>query len=207
MTALPILIAVFCQVDGSTAITPVAKAYGNTDLVCGPRCLRFILEHYGRKMELLDLVRRTQWPTIENGASLADLDETLRSNGIHTFALRMPEGMDLDWPYPVLLHVQGKGHPVGHFSVWLPRQTGSPALIWDGLNGYQYWEPWALSGSVTVLLTSPLSIDDAMGTAAIRPAPSTLQGVLLLAITCGISGGLYSVKLRRVFTAYSFMSP
>lgn len=110
-----------------------------SELVCGPRCVRFLLEYYGKgkDTELVELIRETQWPDLERGASLAALSKSLEGRGIYTHALRLPAEAGLRWPFPVILHLQGvtPGDSAGgHYVVWLPESSPSRTLVISGLD-------------------------------------------------------------------------
>jgi hypothetical protein len=127
------------------------------DRVCGPRCARYVLHHYGVEEDLATLVRETQWPDFESGASLASLAEALEKRGVHTCALRLSSSARLCWPHPVIVHLRGVAGQMDHFVLWKPADE-------DGGEGV-YFEPGDLSHltgatiargrSGVVLLTSP----------------------------------------------------
>ncbi len=140
MTASLLLVALaFSPGEQPSGVPP-------TDMVCGPRCVQFILEHYGIKEDLIDLVKEIQWPDFEAGASLGAIEAALRKRGIYTCALRMDPKDRLAWSAPVVLHLKGQT-AIGHFMVWWP--DAAQAFGWEELAG-------ELSG--TILLTSSAPI-------------------------------------------------
>ncbi len=130
------------------------------DLVCGPRCIQYVLRHYGQDADLIDLVKEVQWPNLEAGATLAAVETALNKRGIHTQAISITAGGRLQWPHPVVLHVRGDGD-LGHFVVWLGRTEAGADVVWDGLSGSQTgpWDKLYTHCTGTALLTAPAPID------------------------------------------------
>lgn len=145
------------------AVSPTQNALPQTngpgDMFCGPRCVQYILKYYGKDEDLIDLVRETQWPNLEQGASLQSLDIALRKRGVHTSALRLKSINTLRWPYPVLLHLKGQNGG-GHYIVWLPCSSADQATVWVGLDGQETGATRQLAQrcSGRILLTAPTSI-------------------------------------------------
>lgn len=132
-------------------LTPPAWAQeAGSDRVCGPRCIQRILQHYGIRADLVDLIKEVQESDVNRGASLAELRRALKTRGIHcrygkAAFLVVPEATQ-----PVILHINGN-----HFVV-LEGWDGSEAIIWDGLNGSRSIPWWRLQAecSGTILMTS-----------------------------------------------------
>lgn len=118
------------------ATEPVVSQRSRGDVVCGPRCVQYVLQHYGIESDLIDLVKETQ-SDFEAGASLAVLDDALRRRGVFTAALKLSPNALLQWPHPVLVHLSPETGEIGHFVVWLPTQDGSQSQVWNGLSGTQ----------------------------------------------------------------------
>ncbi len=167
------------------------------DLVCGPRCAQFILRHYGIDADLIDLVREIQWPTLEDGATLAAVDQALRARGVHTRALRMGPTSRLSWSHPVLLHLTGETAG-GHFVVWLPDSTENTAHVWIGLAGVQSgrFDSLRKRMSGAILLTSPTPIEstqwEAQDTSRTVFAILSFSSIAMLAVL-----GCWIVQRRR----------
>jgi ABC-type bacteriocin/lantibiotic exporter with double-glycine peptidase domain len=130
-----------------------------SDLVCGPRCVQFVLKWYGIEAGLIDLVRETQWPGLESGADLASLARAFRNRGITACAVQAGDRRLSDWPYPALVHLSGASS-LGHFVVWVPADGPErPPCYWMGLDGYQRdVDETYYRRSGVVLLTSPIVI-------------------------------------------------
>lgn len=163
------------------------------DMICGPRCVRYILGCYGKpEPELIDLVREMQWPDLEMGASLASAEDALRARGIYTQALRLTPGARLRWPYPVIVHLKGR-EAGGHFVVRLPPEVNGEERVWAGLSGVRSGPPEKilpkLSG--TVLLTAPAPITDPTSAAEVDPAsdPRWAGAVGLTLVACVVVAG------------------
>ena len=100
--------------------------------VCGPRCVRCVLRHFGRDEDLLDLIREMQEGDVDQPSSMEAVSMALEKRGIRTFAMRLAPGAVLQWPHPVVVHLQAEGEP-GHFAVWLPTSTPIATEPWMGL--------------------------------------------------------------------------
>lgn len=140
------------------------------DFVCGPRCLLYVLRQMGDSsdLELIDLVEETQWPNLANGSSLASLAEAARLRGLRSESrfIRPRELKNIDWPYPIVLHLTGpivggsnrSDKRIGHFVVLeLTESTASTATVVDGLRGRTTlrWDTMESLASGYVLLFSP----------------------------------------------------
>lgn len=134
------------------------------DFVCGPRSVQFILHQYGKKEDLIDLVREIQWPDIEHGSDLAALEQALQRRGVYTHAIKIGNGVRIRWPYPAILRLHTKranGKNIGHFVIRMPSEDPNVETVWSGLDGYEYGPSDRLVSRCTgeVLLTSPVPID------------------------------------------------
>ncbi len=143
------------------------KVQGGADLICGPRCVGFLLEYYGHPEPLESLVREIQSPRFEQGSSLTSIKDALSARGIHTAPIRISENAVLCSDYPAIIHLidDGKEFAPGHYVVWLPDSTESNCQIWGGLSGLQAG-PWrSLRGKMSgfVLLTAPHQIRGTSG--------------------------------------------
>jgi Peptidase C39 family len=153
----------------------------STDIVCGPRCVKYILSQYGYDLELIDVIRAIQWPEIENGSGLGRIEKFLGEHGIYATSVHIePQQMlDSSWQHPVILHLKGaENHTgLGHFVVWLPKteKYGENIEIWNGLNGYQSGTRKALAATLSgyAIFTSPLPISDEDLTATISSQRTT----------------------------------
>lgn len=142
----------------SADIPAVTRSRG--DVVCGPRCLQYLLRHYGIETELMDLVKETQ-SDFEEGATLDALNEALRRRGVHTAALRLPSTAVIRWPHPVLMHLKSDDEGMGHYVIWLPTSERTQVHVWNGLAGIQTGSESRLAAkrSGVVLLTSQTEIE------------------------------------------------
>ena len=144
-----------CVADGA-ARKPVPRG----DFVCGPRCVQYVLRNYGVQSRLVDLVREIQWPAIEDGATLDSLERAFNSRSISTCAITIAPGCQLNWPYPVIVHLKETDGQLGHFVVWLPTSQRSMADVWTGLDGIQRGSAFKLAAKMSgaVLLTANMPI-------------------------------------------------
>lgn len=138
------------------------------DVVCGPRCVQFLLRWYDKGDEdLIALARELQWPELEAGASLQGIQVALENRGIHTYPMRVSPAATLQWSHPVLLHLHrgtdsDDGRALGHYVVWLPSSTGADHDVWNGLAGTSTRPRRHVEGRMSgaILLTSPFPITD-----------------------------------------------
>ena len=192
---IPLLIASqgFSANSASESPTLKAEQTGQGDIICGPRCVAYILEHYGRDEELVTLVRETQWPRMDQGASLDALRQSLAGRGVHTAAIRISPEAELVWPHPVLVHLKppaSQSRPrsrpennLGHYVVWLPDSSASHVRLWSGLPGVMTGtrREFVAHRSGVVLLTAPEPIRST--DAAVRRIPLTRHASFWISLT------------------------
>lgn len=154
------------------------------DLICGPRCVHFILKHFGIESDLIELTKAAQWPDLESGASLKSLSDILIQNGLHTRAIKFSPSAKLNWDFPVIFHRELDSRKVGHFAVWLPESTLSSVEIWDGIQGklHQAESSWRAERSGVVLLVAPAPISTTENSFCIVP----FQDRFSLGLTSGV---------------------
>lgn len=135
------------------------------NVVCGPRCVQRVLQHYGQKVELIDLVIELQGAAIDRPANLADMKSALERRGVYAMGVRV-RSIDrlasLDWTGPVITHFSADG---GHFRVIFPaRSDANSTCVWDGLAGATMLPiaEIATESSGVHLLTSGLPIDECL---------------------------------------------
>lgn len=154
-------------VEGEPAPAPNRGTSVGNDVICGPRCVGFVLEYYGRPEPLRQLVGEIQSRDFERGATLDRIERALRDRGISTAALRLRPGAVLASKYPVIVHLrpEGDGSHVGHYVVWLPGSTHYDCAVWSGLPGIQSgtWDQLRSRMSGVVLLTAPDRIGSTSG--------------------------------------------
>ena len=123
--------------EPSQAITD-GTAQNVGDIICGPRCLKFLLEYYqkDKKVELIDLVKEVQWPAIESGASLKALKQSLESRGIYTRIVKASFDSEFQKNFPVIVHLSRQGE-LGHYIIQLPQSVEGRQVFWVGLDGFK----------------------------------------------------------------------
>ena len=149
-------------------------------IVCGPRCVQYVLQHYGHDADLVDLIKEIQWPRLEEGASLETLSAALEARAVSTAALRLGSDVQLCSREPVIVHIQRRDGDAegGHFVVWLPASNEAHVHYWDGLNGIIVEDraSFARAASGVVLITSANPITETSGCYHVpRDAWSTLE--------------------------------
>ena len=130
----------------------------NVDFVCGPRCVRFILQYYGyQSPSVTKLAEQLQLPIVEDGSSLGQIASMLSGRGVQVKAVRFDVGNPIKWIHPVILHLDGEAQEFGHFLVWLPSASESKVTVWDGLRGVRTEDPGKFSSRLSgvALLTAP----------------------------------------------------
>jgi ABC-type bacteriocin/lantibiotic exporter with double-glycine peptidase domain len=184
-----------------------AEAQSGGDIVCGPRCVQFLLRHYeAPDEELIELAREVQWPDFEGGASLEALARCLEARGIHTFAMRIDPGSRLSWPHPVLVHLSGEGEPLGHYVVWLPSSSNADTHVWSGLTGTRTgpWGRLAAGMSGAVLLTAPAPIDRPDAAIAGPRVSRRVRFALLLVVSAAAVASISIARRARGRRAAGF---
>ncbi|MFV0442816.1 MAG: cysteine peptidase family C39 domain-containing protein [Planctomycetaceae bacterium] len=96
--------------------------------ICGPHCVRWVLQRYGRDADLLELVEEMQWPDFESGTSFARLESSLEKRGLCVEALA--SRFVGEWNVPIIIEEQRPGRTISHFAVIDP-ELGywDPALL------------------------------------------------------------------------------
>ena len=159
---------------------------------CGPRAVQRVLAHYGIDVDLATLVHETQWPVVEQGASMDSLSKALETRSIHTAVVSLPGTSEIAWPHPAIVHLAFRKQE--HYVVWLPgSESDDSPMIWDGARS-----PAVMHGDVNqlrsgpVLLTSPNPIPDsaiaAHQSAEMPAGPSLLTFVssVSASFVCGL---------------------
>lgn len=132
------------------------------DQICGPKCVRYLLDYYEKPEDVVSLIREMQWPDIRHGTSLKDLADALEKRGIFTSALQVSPYSRIVHSEPVIVHLKPKSEgELGHFVVWLPSSSGRTVRYWntDGKISEVNERKWRENGVDAVLLTSPKPID------------------------------------------------
>jgi|HubBroStandDraft_4_1064222.scaffolds.fasta_scaffold70163_2 hypothetical protein len=99
--------------------------------VCGPQCIQRVLETYGIKEKLTTIIYEIQWPDLERGTSMADLISALERRGISVKAARVPLGVPVVWPHPVIIHYPRESG-LGHYAVLTPADGSRGQHVWYG---------------------------------------------------------------------------
>ena len=120
----------------ATAAPEGASSLSKNDLVCGPRCVQYILKEYGQQGDLIELIREMQWPNLEGGSTLTALEQALTSRGIHCGISEVPEDAQIAWKHPVIVHLRGRSGTIGHFAIWLPCSSNETVWLWAGPHGF-----------------------------------------------------------------------
>jgi len=163
------------------------RVRGTTPIdVCGPRCVQFVLEYYGKESDLIDLTVEMQWPDIEDGTSMAEIRKSLRTRGVYALAVRVGKADVQLSSDPVIVHLKGSSDDSGHFLVWLPMSSQRFVSVWDGLRGYQQIprEDFERQMSGIVLLTSSSPILDIPQPSNNADARLAVAGVLIAICSC-----------------------
>ncbi len=133
-----ILACVACLFPLTANVRP-AVASPARDTICGPRCVRFLLEYFDAddqpNSQLLDLVREMQWPNIGNGCSLDDIRVALERRSIAVSLQKVDCSQPLRMQSPAVVHLRADTEPIGHFAVWLPSSSATSVDLWTFPNG------------------------------------------------------------------------
>lgn len=161
--AIALSLGVVADAEGrDEAGGPDVPLRASTDTICGPRCVRFVLDHFGRgpQPDLLQLAREAQWPNFEDGATVAKLDKPLRRSGLSTRVVEVVATATICWKDPAILYLNTPGQALGHYVVLMPDSTPKVARIWSGLSGFEDVPTWMLAqqmgGPVILTSTTPI---------------------------------------------------
>lgn len=178
----------------------IPRPRSGSDMICGPRCVSYILDYYHKdQIQLVDLVREMQWPDIEKGATIKSIETSLNSRDVYTKAVKIDPSSRLQWPFPVIVHLE-EPPEMGHYVVWLPTSTADQEIIWAGLTGLLQGSAAAISEkrSGAVILTSPKPISDISHAARHRndTIVTVIKGALALVVV-SISTSLVFLTIHR----------
>ena len=178
------------------------------DAVCGPRCVQALLRSYGHDAELIDLVRELHTDGVEQGTTLGQMRDALRSRGLHAEVVHLPEGAKLTWPEPSIVHLKplpkplsgpalaagspasepapAPRVPLGHFIIHLGDNDGT-ATIHDPLTGTLHGPRQELqqqmSGDLLLVSQHPIPPTTEFAEAARHPWPPS---VIVLCTLCAL---------------------
>jgi hypothetical protein len=195
MARLAVTLAILlCAVSPGFCGTPKqdAAVEGLNQVICGPRCVQFVLKHYGHEESLTSLVREMQWPDQLKGSSVQQVEKALESRGVHVRSIQL-SNVGSFWPKcPAIVHLleedsEGDKGVEGHFVVVMPESDANDAVVWDGLWSTRR-EPWAkFSRKMTgvVVLTSDGPIDDVDAAVQLRAGRSAWTVCLWAVLALG----------------------
>ncbi len=128
------------------------------DNVCGARCVQYLLHHYQvDSPDLLSVVRELQWPEIQAGASLADIQRLLVKHGVQTRPIKFPASHVVLCIHPCIVHLRPTPpSTIGHYVLLLPGSTWGRVQLWD-VDGPKEVPAWELAAKASgaALLTCP----------------------------------------------------
>lgn len=106
---------------------PLVCAARAQERTCGPRCVRAILDWYGKvRPDLHALTDEIQGADVRRGSTFADLEAALKRRGIFTAAVEVASGSHIAWPFPAVLHLRPHvDGEFGHFIVLLPARANA----------------------------------------------------------------------------------
>jgi len=137
-------------------VTPVCAQSADTQSLCGPRCVKQVLEHYGRDADLFELIVEMHGGIVGQPSNVEDIEAALQKRGIYSKAIRTGFLTLPKWPHPAILHYRR-----GHFAVLGETKLGY-AQIRDGAAMKPTWT-WIPSlmfhQSGIVVLTSDARIE------------------------------------------------
>jgi ABC-type bacteriocin/lantibiotic exporter with double-glycine peptidase domain len=174
----------------------------NRNVICGPKCIGFILDYYGitDHPNIIVLMQELQGQNIYQGTTIMELSKYLNQKGIYTTPIGISNMADIHWEYPVLVHYKPLSpNELGHFVVWLPSSKRTMVRCWDGDRGEVDIpiSEWHKLRSGSILLTSPVKID--------RPEKSIIYSGLEAdsIYTKGIGAIVLLIGLAICWIAYS----
>ncbi len=173
-------------------------------IICGPRCVQYVLRHFGTEVDLIDLVREMQWPLLTEGVSAASIVESLEKRGLHVKTIQVdPKSAVFEWKYPIILHLEPDNeNSLGHFIVRMPESTGSHFVLYDGLAGFRV-EARALfakkmSGAALLISPNPIRDDELVVYRSVALWPWGVGvAVLLVTVTLCVHPIVARTKRRK----------
>jgi ABC-type bacteriocin/lantibiotic exporter with double-glycine peptidase domain len=161
-------------------------------VICGPRCVHFVLKHYGRDEALSPVVRQMQWPDLSKGSSVRQIEDALQSRGVYTRSIELKRAGSFRPRFPAIVHLRDQhGGDVsleGHFVVVMPESTRSEAVVWDGLFGVrrETWRDFSRRMTGVVVLTGDEPIEDVDEAMRMRAPRCRWKVCLLGALVLGV---------------------
>lgn len=185
--------------DGTLPGLPTGDpATEHADNICGPRCVSFLLNHFGRPTDVLQLVTEIQHGNPARGSSLSDLTSALKHHGLHCLPVQIPAGNSFRCCFPSIVHLEPHhDQSLGHFVIQMPAaRTTASIRMWKGLSGFFEGPddafPEARSGAILVVADRPISIDSDLH---IVNGTQTKKRLLVCSLLLG--GGLMLILLFR----------
>jgi len=174
-----------------------------SDNICGPRCVQWILQSYGKSADLTTLVQETQAETFREGASLAALAESLERRGVYTSSVHSEAANALLWDHPLLVHMVADEASLGHFVVLQPSNSAfGSGTVWDGLREFRKWSREdTRRHSGNVLLTSAEPID--VSKVRHRDGASVSFAKSIVVLAAGAAGLLAIRRRHRLYVICS----
>lgn len=157
LAAIPALFVAMLMLTPVSGGTPDIDAQPLHSNLCGPLCIRYVLQSYGMDESVLTISDALRVSEHRDGVSFLAIRDFLASRGITAVGMRFT-GKKPDWPYPAILHVLSEKDKRGHFIVLCPKREGHQTTIWD--SGRQYASEDLLDRTTGfALLTAPPGCD------------------------------------------------
>lgn len=201
MIVMLVLVTTILRVGGS-----VVSIEGEGELLCGPRCVDFLLKFYGCESDLPGLAGEMD---CKAGATLASVTAVLEKRGVHAVPTEISSHELLDWKCPVVVHLRPtlNAGDIGHYVVWLPSSDQRTTCFWDGVFGFTRMptKEFCPLRSGYVILTSPkkgaLKFEDVLSWGWIAAGASMILAVILGKLFCrhnaNLAGMLQWLRLVR----------
>ena len=170
------------------------------NVVCGQKCLEYILNYYfdDNKLTLITIIDEFGKDNIHQGTTLKSLSQYLNKNGIKTKAIGLTDTATLVWDKPVLVHMLPQSRDeIGHFVVWLPQSSSKTIVYWDNTVKEMTVSEWNRKRSGNILLTSLSNIKKVDDAVVYSGLPADTIFLRLLCFTVFLTGVFLCV--------YSFM--
>lgn len=156
--------AVLCAVGLLASECAVGDESTSPDVLCGPRCIARVLDHFGIETTVVDIVRALGPDVVKNGMSASNIQAFLARNDIHCRVVELSNRVQVTWPHPVIAHLRpGEDNgAIGHFIVIEQSDADNDlVLIFNGLSGTESGRYSLLQKRMSgvCLLTSPTPIE------------------------------------------------
>ena len=126
-------VAVACL---AISLTPAVAQEINRSVLCGPKCINYIMEHYGKHaLDPLEMTTHLEDFDNERGTTMRSIALFLEQHGLKTRLIYIGRQSRIDWPNPVVVHLETSNNQK-HFVTRIPDDSLSNECVsfFDGVS-------------------------------------------------------------------------